>query len=81
MRIRDACLIGSWSGTRIELFPVFVRLSALLKQPILLTQHVNDEAGLLAHSIAPVNTVLIVAEVAERRDLVHVAFELDHGRR
>ena len=80
MRVGDASLIRGWAGTWVELFAIFICFCALLEQPLLLTQHVDDQVNLLSDRVPPVKPILIVAKVAQRRDLIHVAFELDDGR-
>ena len=80
MRVGDASLICSWAGTWVKLFAIFICFCALLEKPLLLTQHVDDQVNLLPDRVPPVKPVLIVAKVAQRRDLVHVAFELNHRR-
>ena len=80
MWVCNTSLISRGTSTGIELLSVFIGFRALLEQAILLTQHVDDQASLLANAAPPIHPVLIVAEVAQRRDLIHVAFELDDGR-
>ena len=81
MRIGDASLICSRARSRVELFAIFVCLSTLLEQPLLLTQHVDDQVDFFPDRVPPVKPVFIVAKVAQGRNLVHVAFELNHRRR
>ena len=80
MGICDASLISSGSSSWVKLFSVLVSFSSLLEKTVFLTQHINYQACLLSHRVSFIQAILIVAEVAERGDFVHVAFEINDGR-
>jgi hypothetical protein len=76
-RIADSGLLRAGSCTRVKLFSIFKCLSTLLVQSSFLRKHIYYQVDLFPDWVSSVDAIFIVREIAQGRNFVHVAFELD----
>lgn len=80
--VRDSGLLRRGASPWIELLTVLKGLGSLLVKAGFLGEYVDDSVDAITNRTTSVDSLILIAEVANGRYFVHVAFKLDHsGRR